>query len=155
MTRRELLEKIAADSPAGTALLAFSCGKDSIAAWLEMQASGLFREIIPIHLALVPGLAFVEQSLRYFEEVFETRILRLIHPSFYRMLGHCVFQPPERLDAIRALGLDRVRFDYAAVRQWASEDLGLAEPGAWLAVGVRAADSPQRAHRKRSLAWLG
>ena len=52
-----------------TILLAFSRGKDSIAAWLALRDSKLFKRIIPVYLYLVPGLKFEEESLKYFEDV--------------------------------------------------------------------------------------
>jgi hypothetical protein len=143
-TRRELLEEIAGIT-GGRCLLAFSRGKDSIAAWLELRESGLFPEIVPFHLEGVPGLSFVEESLRYFENWFGSRIIRLPHVSFYRQLGNLVFQPPERIGVIRELGLtDCTRFSYNDIRKWLAEDLGWPEKTAWTATGVRAADSPRR-----------
>lgn len=143
-TRREVLEEIAALS-GGRCLLAFSRGKDSVAAWLELRESGLFREIVPFHLDLAPGMHFVEDSLKYFEDWFQTRIIRLPHISFYRMLGNCVLQPPDRVQIISRLGLDKcTRFTYDDVRRWLAEDLSWPEATAWVANGVRAADSPRR-----------
>ncbi len=143
-TRREVMEEIA-ELSGGRCLLAFSRGKDSIAAWLELRESGLFSEIVPFHLNIIPGMRFIEDSLDYFEDWFQTRIIRLPHISFYRMLGHCVLQPPERIRAITDLGLDRcTRFTYDHVRRWLAEDLGWPEATTWTANGVRAADSPRR-----------
>jgi len=45
----------------GTILLAFSCGKDAIATWLECRKH--FERIVPFYMYLVPGLSFVEDSL--------------------------------------------------------------------------------------------
>lgn len=42
-------------------LLAFSTGKDAIAAWLAVRDS--FEAVHPYYLYLVPGLEFVEESL--------------------------------------------------------------------------------------------
>ena len=143
-TRRQVMEEIAAIT-GGRCLLAFSRGKDSIAAWLELRASGLFPEIVPFHLNLVPSMRFIEDSLDYFEDWFQTRIIRLPHISFYRMLGNCVMQPPERIREITRLGLDQcTRFTYDHVRRWLAEDLGWDEATTWTANGVRAADSPRR-----------
>jgi 3'-phosphoadenosine 5'-phosphosulfate sulfotransferase (PAPS reductase)/FAD synthetase len=143
-TRRQVMEEIAALS-GGRCLLAFSRGKDSIAAWLELRESGLFKEIVPFHLNLIPVMRFIEESLDYFEDVFKTRIIRLPHVSFYRMLGNCVLQPPERIETIRRLGFDQcTRFTYDHVRRWLAEDLGWDEAATWTANGVRAADSPRR-----------
>ena len=143
-SRREVMEDIAART-GGKCLLAFSRGKDSIAAWLELRESGLFREIIPFHLNGVPGMEFVEESLRYFEDYFQTRIIRLPHIGFYRQMGNLVFQPPERIESIRNLGfMDCTRFTYDDIRRWLAEDLGWPDESTWVATGVRATDSPRR-----------
>jgi hypothetical protein len=90
-------------------------------------------------------MAFIEDSLKYFEDVFHTRIIRLTHISFYRMIGNCLFQPPERVSIIHRLGWDGcTRFTYNDVRKWLAEDLGWDEATTWTANGVRAADSPRR-----------
>lgn len=80
-----------------TILLAFSRGKDSIAAWISLRDSKLFKRIIPIYLYLVPGLNFEEDDLKYFEDVFQTHIMQLPHPSLYRMMFNNVFQPLGRI----------------------------------------------------------
>ena len=143
-TRRQVMEEIAALS-GGRCLLAFSRGKDSIAAWLELRESGLFSDIVPFHLDGCPGMSFVEESLQYFEDWFQTPIIRLPHIGFYRQLGNLVFQPPERIEAIKRLGFDQcTRFTYNDVRRWLAEDLGWPEETTWTATGVRAADSLRR-----------
>lgn len=80
-------EKLAADGR--PVLLAFSCGKDSIAAWLAMRDMGI--EVVPAYLYYVPGLRFVDEELDYFEQKFQTRIKRYPHPSLYRWLNNAVF----------------------------------------------------------------
>ncbi len=143
-TRRQVMEDIAKVSE-GRCLLAFSRGKDSIATWLELRESGLFPEIIPFHLDGCPGMRFIEDSLCYFEDYFQTRIVRLPHIGFYRQLGNLVFQPPERVKIIHRLGFDRcTNFTYNDVRRWLAEDLGWPDGTTWTATGVRAADSPRR-----------
>src|ERR1700756_266835 len=77
-----------------TAILGFSTGKDALAAYLALRP--VFERVMLYYLYLVPGLEFVEDSLRYFEQALGTTILRLPHPSLYRMLRNLVFQPPER-----------------------------------------------------------
>lgn len=122
-----------------TILLAFSCGKDSIGTWLECRRH--FSHIIPFYMYLVPGLEFVERSLRYYEQWFGCHILRVPHPSLYRMLANLVFQPPERLSVLAAARLPIFDYPdmYAAVRQSAS-----VPDAAYVASGVRAVDSPYR-----------
>jgi hypothetical protein len=125
-------------------LLAFSAGKDSIAAWLHMRPH--FARIVPVYYYLVPGLEFVEKSLRYYEDWFRTPILRLPHPSLHRWLNNWVFQSPEvsRGDVLAAAGLpdldyDDLRKDVAVMNLGWPDD-----KEAWIACGSRACDSPMR-----------
>ncbi|MCU1680178.1 MAG: phosphoadenosine phosphosulfate reductase [Amycolatopsis sp.] len=119
-------------------LLGFSRGKDSLAAWLAMREAGI--EVVPYHLNLVPGLAFVEESLKFYEDFFGTRVVNLPHPTFYRWLNAFVFQPPERCAIIEAAQFPEPT--YQEIADAVRDDTG--HPGAWNADGVRAADSPNR-----------
>lgn len=116
--------------------LGFSCGKDSIAAWIAMRDHGI--EVVPVYFWLVPHLRFIDDELAYFEGVFGQRIHRYPNPSFYRLVNGFVDQPPERLRFIEAAGLPSP--DYEQTWQLIFEDLGLSS-GTWKADGVRAADS--------------
>lgn len=120
-------------------LLAFSTGKDAIAAWLAIREH--FETVHPYYLYLVPGLEFVEESLDYYERFFGVRIRRLPHPSLHRWLNSFTFQPPERCAVIDQAGLPE--HDYSDIRNVMIEDLRL-DPGMLVADGVRAADSPMR-----------
>lgn len=120
-------------------LLAFSTGKDAIAAWLAIREH--FDAVHPYYLYLVPGLEFVEESLAYYERFFGQRIVRLPHPSLHRWLNSGTFQPPERMAVIRQAGLPW--HDYTDIRKVMIEDLGL-QADMLVADGVRAADSPMR-----------
>jgi len=126
--------------PETPVLISFSCGKDSIACWLEMKK--YFKKIIPFYLYLIPDLGFVERSLTYYEKYFECRIIRLPHPSLYRMLNRFVFQAPENCEIIERCDLPE--FDYEDIRKVVCEDLGLDLENSWYASGVRAADSLNR-----------
>lgn len=121
-------------------MLAFSCGKDSIAAWLAIRAH--FERVIPYYLYLVPGLEFVDESLDYYERWFGVRIARLPHPSLHRWLcGGFVFAPPERIAVLTQANLPL--HTYADIHTVMIEDNAL--PSSTLvADGVRAADSPMR-----------
>lgn len=120
-------------------MLAFSRGKDSIAAWLALREAGV--EVIPYHLHLIPGLDFVAESLAYFETVFGTKILDLPHPSLYRWLAHAMFQPPER---VRTLEAARIAVpSYQDIERQIRDQLQL-PADTWVCDGVRAADSPNR-----------
>lgn len=120
------------------ALLSFSCGKDSWAAWLSARDSFDFQ---PYYLYLVPGLEFVDEYLGYAERVLGKRVVRLPHPSFYRMVNKAIFQAPERLRIIHAANLGEP--DYDDMRDAVIEDCALPD-NCWVASGVRAADSPMR-----------
>lgn len=133
------LNRYVSEQHSGVCLLAFSCGKDSIAAWLELKK--YFHTIIPAYRYLVPGLEFVEESLRYYEDYFETRIIRMPHVSLYRMLNEFVFQAPENLSTIERAGL--ASFAYEDIDRIIKEDLAL-DKNLLCANGVRMCDSPMR-----------
>lgn len=121
------------------AMLAFSRGKDALGAWLAMRPH--FEDVAPFHLTLVPGLSFVEESLDYFERAFGRRIIRLPHPSLYRVLNNLTFQSPATASVVAAAGLPN--FDYPDIYRLVREIEGLPE-GVFAATGVRAVDSPMR-----------
>ena len=122
-----------------TVLLAFSRGKDSIAAWLALRDAGV--NVIPYHLYLIPGLEWVGESLAYYEDWFGTKIINLPHPSLYRWLANLVFQPPERCRIIEAAQI--IVPTYGHVNAMLREHCQLAA-STWVCDGVRAADSPDR-----------
>lgn len=139
MTSEECI-RVVRSSQAVT-LLAFSCGKDSIAAWLALRPH--FDEIIPIYRYLVPGLEFIEESLSYYERFFGARIRRFPHPSLHRMLRNLVFQAPENCLLIEQRERRITGYDYIDSNVQAARDAGLPET-TLCASGVRAADSPMR-----------
>lgn len=133
---RELFERI---GPPGTpVLLAFSRGKDSIAAWLHLQA---YFTVVPFYMYLVPGLSFVDESIAYYESFFGTRIFRVPAPAFHYWLNSFTFQAPERRPIIRRMGLPN--HTYADCERVILEDVGLS-PATWRATGIRMHDSPAR-----------
>lgn len=136
-TSKEVLQRLKdLDQPVA---LSFSCGKDSLAAWIAMREYGI--EIIPVYFWLVPDLEFVNDELGYFEEFFGTHIYRYPSPSFFRLINGCVDQPPERLRFIEAASLPTP--DYQQTWEVVLDELGL-DPKTWKADGVRAADSLNR-----------
>jgi hypothetical protein len=136
-TGLEVARQVRTETP--RTLLAFSCGKDSLAAWLVLRP--VFDEVIPFYKYLVPDLEFVEEGLHYYEQFFRCHIIRVPHPSLYRMLRNRVFQPPERGPIIAACRL--ARFSDDDVRDDVAEDVGLSV-SPWNAVGTRACDNIQR-----------
>ena len=123
-----------------TILMSFSCGKDSIAAWLACREYGNFKRIVPFYLYSIPGLRLIEESLTYYEDFFQVKIHRLPQPAMYTQLRSCVFQPPERVRIIQQLDLpefsrEELEDDFRAVHK-ASK--------AFSAIGVRAVDTLNR-----------
>jgi hypothetical protein len=121
-------------------LLAFSTGKDSIDMFLRVRE--YFPNVVPCFRAFIPNLAFNERRIRYYEDVFKTEIQRVQSAHFYNMLRNLVFQPPWRVETIKAMDIPTLDQDDINRMLW--ESLGLAKKKMWCAVGVRAADSLQR-----------
>jgi hypothetical protein len=137
----DLVRRFAREHP--EVMLAFSGGKDSVAAWLHMRPH--FRRVVPVYYYLVPDLGFVEAGLRYYEAWFGTPIVRVPHPSLHRMLTNCVFQPPvrSRREVLAAAGLPDL--DYDTIRVLVGHmNLRWDPDESWVAVGTRACDSPHR-----------
>ena len=102
---REVCEKIA-DQTEGVTLLAFSRGKDSLASWLYLRQ--FFDTIIPYTCIHIPGLEFVERSLKYYEDWFETKIHRVLYTNVGNDIAWKYFQLPGDYEHI-----DRTEFiDY-------------------------------------------
>lgn len=137
MTGEETIAAIRAETDEIT--LAFSCGKDSIGAWLALRPH--FRKITPIYMYLIPDLEFVEKSLRYYEDFFETEIIRVPHPSLIRMLRNLVFQAPENCRIIELCGFAPLNYEHIIGQLRIDLDI---PDSSYHAVGVRAADSPIR-----------
>lgn len=137
MTGLETIQRVRQEQ--ADTLLAFSCGKDAIAAWLAIRPH--FDRVVPYYLYLVPGLEFVDEAIDYYERFFDTKIYRLPHTSFARLLNGHVFQPPERCAVIEEAELyepsyDDLRREVAGMAGLPAETM--------IADGVRAADSPMR-----------
>lgn len=120
-------------------LLAFSCGKDAVAAWLAVRPH--FDRVVPVYMYLVPGLEFVQESIDYYQRFFGERIIQMPHPSLHRWLNGHIFRPPEQCVVTEQAGLPDI--EYEDVFRVVREDLGLPKTMLY-ATGVRAADSPMR-----------
>ncbi|QOH59904.1 adenine nucleotide alpha hydrolase family protein [Rhodococcus rhodochrous] len=119
-------------------ILNFSRGKDSICVWIMCERYGI--EVIPIHKSAVPGLKFIEDDLKRYEDYFGQHIIDLPSDGFYRRLNNFVYQTPERLAVIEAANLPsptREEWDLLMRMAFAEEDT-------WILDGVRATDSAQR-----------
>jgi hypothetical protein len=120
-------------------VVSFSLGKDSIGAWCQLRR--FFRTVKPFYMYLVPNLRFVEESLAYFEDLFQTPIIRMPHPSLYRMLKNLVLQAPERCHILEAADLPTLSYDGCAREVIAA--LGWPR-STFVAHGTRCADSLMR-----------
>ncbi len=125
----------------GRTLLSFSCGKDSIGAWLQLRRH--FTEIVPVYFYSVPGLEFVEEGVSYFERFFGTRIVRLPHPSFIRFLNNFTFQAPQNCAVIDKVN-PPYHWDYTYITNGLQDKFFEGDRNVLTAVGVRAVDSPMR-----------
>jgi len=122
--------------------LSFSCGKDSLAAWLHLRDHAF--EVVPFYLELVPGLEFVEHSLAYYERRFGTRIIRYLHPNLYPAIDNFEFQPHERHETIKWLKVPLYKYDHVEER---FREQARMDPKAWIAVATKRADSRLRSAR--------
>jgi len=122
----------------GVCLLSFSGGKDSVCAWLVLR--NYFSRIIPMHFASVPGLKSKERMLRYYEDAFETHILRMVGEEVSMALPRMMYQLPDEAPALAELETpDWSKLDaYEFVRK----TLNL--PKAWCAIGISEGDSIDR-----------
>lgn len=134
-TSKEVIAKLKAEGC--PVLLSFSCGKDSIAAWIALEDAGI--EVIPVYMYLVPNLHFIDEELEYFEGVFGVHIHRYPHVSAFRFLSKYTFSSPEHDAVLDAVG-SFPEPTYSDHWDYIREELGLPSD-TWIADGVRAADS--------------
>jgi hypothetical protein len=146
---KEIIQHVRENSPnPEKCLVAFSGGKD---AWGVAFTLRDHFEIIPYYYYMVPGLEVVEEYLAYCEAKLGTHIVRLPSPVLHMMFEGMVFQAPERYPVLYAANLPQ--FDWDDVSRLAELSAGLPE-NSWTAIGVRAADSIQRASAiKKHGAW--
>lgn len=134
-----LIERIQKESGHREVMLAFSAGKDSIAAYLAIRKK--FDRVVCYHMYGIPDLEFVEEGLRYFERELGVSIIRLPHPSLYLQLHHNIFQPPYRVPILQAANLGQYDHDY--LRELVIEEARL-PANSWIATGLRAYDNTMR-----------
>ncbi|SHG90654.1 hypothetical protein [Bradyrhizobium erythrophlei] len=120
-------------------LIAFSRGKDSIAAALALRDK---IEMIPFHYDDVPGLELIDESIAYYEKnLFGRRILRMPNPAFYKHLREGMFQPIRRSQTLAASSIPHL--NHADVVQMVKDQEGI-EGDILSATGVRALDNAIR-----------
>ena len=134
----ELCEKLA-EKTNGTCLLAFSTGKDAICAWVELRK--YFHSITPVYYYMIPELSFIEKTLAYYEDFFQTRIIRLPNPNLYRMLTSGTFQTKSTWQTIQSFQFPRVLREELC--EWVKEDFNI-DKDAYTAIGNRMYDNLSR-----------
>jgi len=134
---RELCERHAA-SDGSAVVLGFSGGKESVAAWLYLRE--FFDRVVPLHACVVPGLAFVEGTLQYYEAFFGSHIYRYVNPAYWRMRREGVFQSREQMRALRGYTFPRYEMNDLVDVVRRLEGV----PGAWVATGLTVNDSQSR-----------
>lgn len=132
-------EECLAALPAGSHILLFSGGKDSLAAWLHLSRREDI-EVIPLYCYTAPGLGFVERYLEYCEDFFGTGIVRLPYHDMVNKKGMHLYQPVGSWEVIEGANFR----DDANMTFFASmvvEEMGLDQNETWICTGFKAADS--------------
>ncbi len=134
------LRAYVAELSKGRVNVAFSMGKDAIAAFLALRdVPGL--ELTAHYSYLVPGLEFVDTWIAYYERRLGVRIHQIPHYSLFRYLQHDVFQTPRSHAQLRPFRFEH--YKNADMHDHAREVCGVPR-STYIATGVRAADSPVR-----------
>ncbi|MDR0573845.1 MAG: hypothetical protein LBG96_07450 [Tannerella sp.] len=82
--------------------IGFSTGKDSVVGLDMLLKAGI--EPIPIYFYCVPGLKFIENNLKMYEDHFGLKIVKLPHPMLYDYINHMDWQPYDRALSIPIYG---------------------------------------------------
>lgn len=134
----ELCQQVA-EKTNGTCLLAFSTGKDALCSWVELRK--YFPSITPVYYYMVPGLSFIEKTLNYYEDFFQTRIIRLPNPNLYRMMEAGTFQTKKTWEVIKSFQFPEVKREELC--ELVKQDFNI-DSRAYTAIGNRMFDNLQR-----------
>lgn len=142
----EAIIQTVAEKSGGQVVLAFSGGKDAIAAWIALKRAGV--KVFPYFYYAHPHLEFINRTIDYFEQEFGEKILRVPAPGIYRWWKSCALASPEQLPVCVSASLPV--YDANGLQAAVHWHLKLPET-TFTALGVRAADSIfRRAMFKRS-----
>lgn len=108
---RLLCEEISRRSD-GICILAFSRGKDVLGCWVYLRQ--FFKQVIPFHWCYAPGISFMERSLRYYEDIFQTKIERHLNGETSEGLMRKWYQVRERYDQIDRMNRKPYQLDDSA-----------------------------------------
>lgn len=124
----------------GVVFLGFSRGKDSLCAYLNLRRYFKKSNIIPFHCASYPCLKHVKDTLDYYEQALETRILRLVGEELPMALPRLMYQTADDLEELEEL--QTPNFSKLDILEYLRYEFNL--PKAWCAFGIAASDSIDR-----------
>jgi len=146
MEFKELCQNVIEYQGSSIFFQSFSGGKDSIATFLRVRETGLFKEFHLYYYYFIPELSWVESYLNYFEKRFNLKIIRVPNPVLYKLLNNGSLQFPLTFVSIDKLFREGLRFpeyDLTLLMKAVKLSLNLPEKNL-CAVGVKASDSPIR-----------
>lgn len=122
--------------------LSFSGGKDSVAAWLHMKELGCWNEIVPVYYYMIPGLGFIEEMLTYYENFFQTKIIRLPSPNTIGEWANGYLLTPMTYRAYISMYKYLYPYEFDDIDKWVRDDYK--DSKCWIATGMRMYDGVQR-----------
>lgn len=116
--------------------LSFSCGKDSLACWCALRHAGI--KVIPVHFLIHPELQIIHDTLDFYEDFFQTKIHRLIHPCYFDTFKHLIYVNPYMLRIIESFNIYE-RPGFETQKKKLATVLG--KKDYWQVRGIKAKDS--------------
>lgn len=132
----EAIIQTVAEKSGGKVALAFSGGKDAVAAWIALRRAGV--KVFPYYYYIHPELSFVNRALDYYEQQFGERIIRAPSPMLYCWWSDCTYARPEQIAPCCAASLPA--FNATELQAGVIQYLKL-PASTFTAIGVRATDS--------------
>ena len=132
----EAIIQTVAEKSGGQVVLAFSGGKDAVAAWIALKRAGV--KVFPYFYYIHPHLEFVNRTIDYYEEKFGEKITRVPNSTVYRWWIDCTYATPEQVAPCMAASLPV--FNAHDLQAGVIQHLKLPAT-TFTALGVRAADS--------------
>lgn len=120
-------------------ILSFSRGKDSIVSWLVLLELGF--NVHPIYYSLCPYMDFELEGLKYYEEIFETQIIKIPSSTFIDLYNFGHLQTKEAVKISQKNQMPD--YDNDNIRLMAIEE-NLLSKNTYIAVGASIFDSVQR-----------
>lgn len=120
-------------------ILSFSRGKDSIVSWLVLLELGF--NVYPIYYSLCPYMDFELEGLKYYEEIFETKIIKIPSATFIDLYNFGHLQTKEDMKISKKNEMPYYNNDH--IRLMAIQE-NLLPKNTYIAVGATIFDSVQR-----------